>query len=544
MWVAFFGAYYVTTSTRRALATDAGQMAALSATIVLAVMAMFATIRLARTLKVRAPAVLRRGRASAWVLVAVVFASPALALVVERRDGSSGATAGDPPRGFILVSLDAARGDRISGLGYPRPTTPHIDAILANSLVFGRAHTEMSGSAPGHASMLSGLPPAAHGVTTNTGILGEEVVTMAERLRDAGFNTAAFIDNYFLESRFGFDQGFDTFINQYRATHLDGWHPRLLLRATSLFHFWARATQLSHPKSDDSIEEALTWLRHRPGGDFFVFLHVMDPHAPYDAPADLRDRFYAPQGPRVVDTEDLRRDMDRMSPDEAQALCDLYDGGVAQADRKVGRLIAELKKLDLFDSTLLVITSDHGEVLAEHGNVFDHGTMWNGDLHVPLIFSYPDRLPAGRLVEHPVSASAIVPTALALLDVPYEEQGKNGFHQSLLEPDPAWVFAIGAEQDRIGACVIGDRYKLMVCDGRTVGFYDLADDPGELRDLSPALATADSTLTWVREARRMEIALLAWQEKCKGSLVTAGVQALTDHDRENIRRLRSLGYVH
>jgi arylsulfatase A-like enzyme len=551
-WVAFFLAYFVTTSTRPVFASGKGVVGGLLAAAAIALLAMVLTYRAVATFQRRKPppALSRAGvPTSALLLMLVILVAPILALVQAQRDGSHPADAGDPPRGFVLVSLDAARGDRISGLGYHRPTTPHIDAILPGSVAFRRAYVEMPASGPGHASMLSGLPPAAHGVIFNNAVLDDEVQTLAERLHSAGFSTAAFLNNYYLESRFGFDQGFDTFINQYRATHLKGCYPQTLLRGLGLFHFWHRLTQRPGQKNDDTIEGALAWLRHRPPGDFFVFLHIMDPHSPYDPPADLRGRFYAPTGEPLVDSEELRCNLDQMSPAEVQALCDLYDGGVALADRKVGRLITELKALNLFDSTLLVITADHGEELAGHGNTFDHGQLWDGNLHVPLVISYPDRLPGGTVVEHPVSATSITPTALALLDVPYEEQGTRGFHQSLLTPnswqvaEPSYVFATGGLGKEKASCVLYDRFKLVALRGRTVGFYDLADDPGEMRDLSAALAAADTNSALARDARHLEEALQIWQDKCARGLVTGGVRSLTDLDRETIKRLRALGYV-
>jgi arylsulfatase A-like enzyme len=415
--------------------------------------------------------------------------------------------------------------------------------------------------------MLTGLPPLSHGVLVNTGVLNDHVLTLAERLRGAGFHTAAFINNYYLESRFGFDQGFETFIDQYRASRLDSWDPRLLLRGTALYHAFIRATRRPGARSDDTIDLTLDWLRNRPAGDFFVFLHIMDPHAPYAPPEDLRRKFQSPEDEErthpttgkklepVRDNAALRARIDTLTPHEISGMRNLYDGDLALADRKVGRLVAELRRLGLFDSTLLIVTADHGEVLYEKEHDFDHGFIWNGDLHVPLVMSYPGRVPAGEIVDEAVAGAAIPATACALLDVPYEEQTEAAFYGSLLAAGPAGSSApnsppsgeneekivcalAGLKDNSMVTAAMGPRYKLIVWpDGRNM-LYDLQHDPFELTDLWPPRDPSQ-----LEAVRRLREHLSAWLVATQAHAIGESRQE-DDIDRETRRRLRSIGYVH
>ncbi len=579
--ILFFGVYFVTTSTVPFFASLRGLLLGFVGATILSWVALVSVSLLAlrryptppqdrdtRALEHRAAP--SRAFFRLWLpftpLLAIAFAYGILAGIYFARDGHL-ARGQSPPRGFVLVSLDAARGDHLTALGYPRPTTPQIDKLISGGTAFRRAYVQMPASAPGHSSMLTGLPPLSHGVLVNTGVLDNRILTLAERLRGEGFRTAAFINNYYLESRFGFDQGFETFIDQYRASQLATWDPRFLLRGTALFHAIIRATRRPGARNDDTINLTLDWLRNRPAGDFFVFLHIMDPHSPYAPPEDLRRKFQSPEDDRrthpvtgeklepVRDNAALRARIGALNPHEISGMRNLYDGDLALADRKVGRLVAELRRLGLFDSTLLMVTADHGEVLYEKEHDFDHGFIWNGDLHVPLVMSYPGHVPAGRIVDEEVPGAAIPATACALLDVPYEEQTKAGFYGPLLPTGPSEILAESsppsAENEEKIVCALaglkdgsrvtaamGPRYKLIVWpDGRSM-LYDLQHDPFELTDLWPP-----QDFGQIEAARRLREHLSTWLETSQAQAIGESRQE-DDIDRETRQRLRSIGYVH
>lgn len=539
---AFIGFYFVTTSTWPVLLSATGQRIGLIAAVLLAAGLGLLVARTSGRL-----AAWSRGRPALLALVVLMAIYPVLlAGHLVLTDGHRGE--GPAPRGLIIVSLDAMRGDRITALGYPRPTTPHIDELVAGGTAFSAAYVEAPASAPGHASMLTGLPPLTHGVVRNTGVLHDEVLTVAERLQDEGFATAALINNYYLESRFGFDQGFDLFVNRWQATHVVGFHPHHLLRATGLFHAWARLAREPGARNDDTIDGALAWLKHRPGRDFFLFLHIMDPHAPYAPPADLEAKFCGPDGPLVRDTLELRaRQKDGLSEAEIASLRDLYDADVALGDRKVGRLVAALEELGLLDSTLLVITADHGEVLYENDRIFNHGLPWHGNLHVPLVFHLPGRAPAGMVVDHPVPATALVPTSFELLGLPYEPQSGPPFHGPLLvagsfDATGPHVFGLTGLEEIDAAVAISERLKLVVKRGEIAGVYDIASDPAEQHDLWPVLA-ADSTSIDHAEIGAMLRGLEGWLARSAAACVATSVHDDSPVDADTQRRLRSLGYV-
>jgi arylsulfatase A-like enzyme len=556
-WIVFFAAYAATTSSAAWLATRKGALIGLVLAAAAGGAGWLVAMTVLRRIRARGSeqghdAAGRRAAGRGvygWdvMLLLVLLIYPVQFGVFKLSHGQASTSSG-APRGFILISLDAARGDRISALGYDRPTTPRIDDLIRTGTAFSRAYVQHPASGPGHACMLTGLPSLSHGLVANSHTLSDSVITLAERLRDAGFHTAAFIDNFYLESRFGFAQGFDCFINEYRATRLDNPNPLLLLRGLSLFHVYKRVFFPPARRNTDTIREAFSWLRNRPAGDFFVFLHIMDPHSPYDPPSDLRAKFYQPTGPPVHDTEALRRRMKSLSNEEISALRDLYDGDMAFADRQVGWLVAELVRLHLLDSTLLVVTADHGEVLYEKDKVFDHGLIWDGNLHVPLVFHYPQHAPAGLIVDTPVAATALVPTALYLLDIPYLDQTGTGFFRSLLQkngpapqPEPACVHSLSGITEADAAALTCERYKLILRRGGSMEFYDLLNDPQEQDDLWPGIeAFPGSELSQLVD--RMQADLRTWLQASAEAAVGLQDQGNAAIDRETARRLRALGY--
>ncbi|MFH1845661.1 MAG: sulfatase [bacterium] len=554
--VGFFGAYGVTTSSVALFASRFGVLLGLAAVFVAALLVLVFGSRLWSTWTRRSRT--RSGFGRTWALAGLLLALLIYPVLYLQFALTTTPAIGDEEpstdRGFILISLDALRGDRLTGLGYGRPTTPTLDRLITTGTTYSRAYIQQPCSGPGHACMLSGLPSLTHGVVANAHVLSDSVLTIAERLQAEGFRTAAFINNFYLESRFGFDQGFEWFINQYRASQLADCNPKFLLRGLSLFHFWHRLRYEPGQWNNDTIDLAISWLRHRPAGDFFLFLHIMDPHGPYDPPPELRDRFYQPDGAPVRDDLALRRRMGSLTEREVAALRDLYDGDVALADRKVGRLLTTLSDLGLLANSLLVTTADHGEVLYEKDRVFDHGLIHEGNLHVPLIFNFPGQVPAGRVWPEPVSATALVPTVFALLGIDYDDQASIDFYDPLplatgyAETDstavlPPLVFTLTGINSLDLAAAVGERYKIVADSSGITDLYDLDVDPIELTNLWPDLG-ADGTRLELRElAHHMYGELQTWLESCRLEAVGNREQSVQAVDRETARRLEALGYV-
>lgn len=523
-----FGVYQVTTSGSGFLVTPAGQRTGLVLALLLAALVGILAGRAWRPHP--APRVVRVG------LGLVLAVWPVMAGLEALRDGSA------EGRGLVLVSMDAARGDRISALGYPRPTTPNVDRLVESGLAYTRAVVQCPASGPSHATMLTGLPPLAHQVLSNADVLDPAVLTVAERLSAEGFSTAGFANNFYIDARYGFAQGFDTWVNEYRASAVESWQFHPLVRTTVAYQVYHRLTRAPGEKNRDALEGALHWLRHRPDGDFFLFLHLMDPHAPYDAPPGIRDRFYVPTGERVRDTPALRARLDTASDEEIAALRDLYDASIALADEKVGELVAELRRLGLFDRSLLVITGDHGEVLDENGPVFDHGFADQGNLHVPLVLGgglAPGE--PGERIGLTVATTSWVPTAFAVLGLEYREQGRQEPIGPLpLGPDaPRPVYGLTGVRELDLSYALDGALKLVLGAQGLAGCHDLEVDPLERTDLC-AEEIDSATLG---RLRALEEGLLRWRESTAAAGIVAARRTDDAFDPATREQLKALGYI-
>src|SRR5260221_63771 len=245
-------------------------------------------------------------------------------------------------RNVLLISIDTLRADRVSAYGFPRPTTPNIDAVAREGVLFRNVHTPVPMTLPAHVSMLTGTLPPTHGLRDNlVRRLPEGSMTIAEMLKAKGFTTGAVVSSFVLDRRFGTSQGFDSYDDRFQAVHKIG--------------------DLSERKGDEAARVATQWLDQHKGRPFFFFLHFYDPHEPYEPPEPFASEW-------------------KGHP---------YEGEVAFADHGVGLVIEKLRELGLYDSTLIVITGDHGEMLGEHGEL-NHGFfIYEGALRVPLVVRVP-----------------------------------------------------------------------------------------------------------------------------------------------------------
>lgn len=281
-------------------------------------------------------------------------------------------------RNVLLISIDTMRADHLSAAGFPRPTTPNIDAVAREGVLFKHAYSPVPMTLPAHVSMLTGTLPPTHGLRDNLQKrLPEASLTLAERLKARGFATGAIISSFVLDRRFGTSQGFDSYDDRFQAVHKIG--------------------DISERKGDETTRRATEWLDQHQDRPFFLFVHFYDPHDPYEPP----------------------------EPFASQWKGHPYQGEVAFTDHCVGQVIGKLRQLGLYDETLVVITGDHGEMLGEHGEL-NHGFfIYEGSLKVPLVVRVPRAQAASRQVELPVSLIDIVPTVLSLVgaEAPKEVQG-------------------------------------------------------------------------------------------------------------------------
>jgi arylsulfatase A-like enzyme len=316
-----------------------------------------------------------------------------------RRAGDGVLHAADGGRpNLLLITVDTLRADHLGSYGYALPTSPAIDRLARSGVTFANAYTPVPTTAPAVASLLTGLYVDAHQVRENEAELPAAAYTLGEALAASGYATAGFYGNGALAN--GFGQGLET------------WQP-------------FGATWAAHDAAGGRL--ALAWLEQR-RAPWFLWVHFMDPHGPYTSPPERSASFVYPE------TAALQRELPR-SPNNwgfgviprYQALRGLtrvgeyvrrYDGEIVGTDIQVGRLLDALERGGLLDSTLVVLTADHGESLGEDDYFFQHGKVLNeASLRVPLVMRHP-ALPRGARIEAPVSLVDLLPTLTAMVGVP------------------------------------------------------------------------------------------------------------------------------
>jgi arylsulfatase A-like enzyme len=421
-----------------------------------------------------------------------------------------------------LIVADTARADRFSCDGYARPTTPRIDALGREGAVYLQARTPAPWTLPAHASLFTGLEPRDHGADSGHLRLDDDLPVLAQRLRDAGYRTQAYVANPWVGKEYGFDRGFDTFDEVWRSIHgTEGEMGAGLI-----------------------VQKIARWLDWRAGNadararPFFLFVNFFEPHLPYNPPGEEGARFL-PAGADPARVERLRR---FKNPDEVKAilgllalddadravLSGLYDGEIAYVDRRVGEIVDGLASRGLLDDTVVAVTSDHGEMLGEHG-LYDHKLgLYEPVLRIPLVLRFPRRVPAGQRIAAPVMLQDVDPTLLGLGGVTATAArplpGVKGFREppergacadpivSELAPPKEFLPVLLQIDPRADVARLGSGLRSATCDGLKLiawsdgrrALYDLGNDPGESRDMAgsrPAETAARAALLQERASR-------------------------------------------
>jgi arylsulfatase A-like enzyme len=342
----------------------------------------------------------------------------------------------------LLVSLAPLRADRLSCYGYGRDTTPHLDALAAAGVLFERAYSTAAWTPPAYASLLTGLYPSHHGVSTGTG-LGAGIPTLAEVLGRAGYHTAGFVSTSFIGRYKRLDRGCEEFYEPFgsrrgpghdSAPGLAGAAVRAwrVVQGSAVFQEALRRKRhlswrlgLGDKGSAETNRRMISWLREN--GErkqpFFLLAHHQEMHHPYLAPHPFRFRYLSAEAASAADRRLLQRinvnpylfmtGKVRPGPAELAALSALYDAEVHYMDHLLGELFSCLESLDLLDRTLVVVASSHGENLGDHGLGEHQGCLYETLVHVPLLIRYPPLAPAGLRVGGLVQLPDIFPTLLA-----------------------------------------------------------------------------------------------------------------------------------
>ncbi len=430
---------------------------------------------------------------------AALFAAAVVAVVLAAAYAwRSGALArlgsGGRPRNLLLVTIDTLRADRLGSYGYAAAQTPNLDALARRGLRFTQATTVVPLTLPAHSSLLTGTFPAWHGVRDNGGFyLGDDQLTLAEVLKDKGFRTGGFVSAFVLDRRWGIAQGFERFFDDFDLEKFS--------KAPSMDF-------IQRPGSE-TVEQAMAWLGEDRARPFFAWVHLYDPHAPYEAPEPYRSRFPA-------------------------TLQGAYDAEIASADADVGHLLDGLARQGRLEDTLVVVLADHGEMLGEHGEQQHGFFIYDGAVRIPLLMAGPGLAP--RTISDQVRIVDVMPTALELLGVarPAAVQGTSllplthGQRLGLVAHSETWYprYHYGWSELR---SVQDGRFKLI--EAPRPELYDLDSDRSEGTDLAGGDAA---------RAQSMRAALAAFESRTTRAGAAKGPAPV---DAETEEKLAALGYV-
>ena len=407
---------------------------------------------------------MQAGRTSivAIIILAASFVGAAL--------GADGSPA--KPRNLIIVSIDTLRADRLGCYGNDRPTSPAIDGIATEGVVFDDASAPSPWTKPSHASVLTGLYPSRNGAVAMDSDMREDVAHLASHLAARGFQTLAVVSSMFLNQH-GLERGFQ---------HLQ-------------YVPFVQGNRKSSPVTAPAIEMLRKRDRSKP---LFALVHYMDVHSDYLSLPKYEKMFVRSyEGFADGTTQQLYRfaagqfDLEKK---DAAHLLDLYDAGIRQIDDELARLFGFLRKDGLLDDSLLVVLSDHGEEFLEHGSVLHGHTQFQEVVRVPLIFRGPG-VPAGKRVAAAVSLIDVMPTGLEHLGVPVpgDLDGvslRGLWGDSATEPADRLLYFeadVVFPPPKPGLATVGPfravragRFKLHLdMDTENVGLFDLSEDPGE-----------------------------------------------------------------
>lgn len=410
---------------------------------------------------------------------------PLLCLAACAREPALPEAGPFPDAPIVLISIDTLRSDRLPAYGYTRVETPAIDRLRRDGVLFERAYSHVPLTLPSHASILTGLLPAHHGVRDNVGyrLQTDAVPYLPKLLRAAGYRTGAAVSSFVLRADAGLAEGFDLY-----ESAID-------VRANE-------ALGNAQRSGGQTLLAATPWLESVAAGRFFLFLHFYEPHTPHQPPPPFAGRY--PGRP--------------------------YDGEVAAADAVVGELLATLDRLGLYQRSIVMLLSDHGEGLFDHGEM-EHGIfLYREALQVPLLLKLPGAAAAGASVAAPAQLADVTPTLLRLagLEPPARTDGVSLLDLARSDPPARKIFAeTFYARLHLGwselFSIIDERFQFISAPESEL--YDLAADPAEKRNV---LATERRAFVALRDALASFDTSLA---------------PPAEEDAETRRQLAALGYL-
>ncbi len=393
----------------------------------------------------------------------------------------------------VLIIVDALNAKHLGVYGYNRDTSPNLDTLAGEGLLLSNYVSNSSWTRPSFTTLITGLPKDAHGIEWNGNDLDRKIVTLAERFRKAGYQTAGIVGNQLVQSIWGFDQGFQTYED-------------------------VKTLDQIFPRDRVLVDKAIDWIAKRGDKPFFLMLFLIDPHTPY---RPLRaDRHFLDALPEGKVIRFPHREYKKPLPKlDHERMVAAYDGEVHSADRQIARLIAFLKETKKMDTTSVAITADHGEAFGQH-NCYTHTYhMWEPVLRVPFILVSPTLGAKGIYDDRPFTHLDMAPTLLDLAGIDYapEELSGTSIVKALTDPAADRERILFSQYNAHGVrrqAIRNGRWKLihhhqvkdsalkklqtlqipkrqpdprtlptLAWDGQRYEFYDLENDPSETNDL-------------------------------------------------------------
>ena len=415
----------------------------------------------------------------------------------------------------VLMVIDTLRADHLGCYGYFRDTSPRIDRLAAEGIRFEDSYASGINTGTAFTGIHTGLYPIHHRVynTTPPDLILDELPTMAETLRANGFTTAAF-DNLahnrgWVRDPVHFYRGFEYYISD--VSRPQDWGSR----GESVQAGWYNARMIP-------------WIEQHAGEPFFIFAHYWDPHQPYMQPEPFRTRYRhtpgdrtdlevreAPEGYHYVPgwgKEDelfegyavVREHRSPGSTPRREASIDLYDGAIAYVDQAIGEVVESLRKAEILDETLVVVTGDHGELLGQHG-VYSHVHLYEGNIHVPLVVRYPSALPRGKQIRGLCGHVDLSPTILDLAGIKNPPPGDGMSLLPLIEGGEAREALFSEDGGGLRAIRMGDWKLILYCEDEGTELYNVVRDPMEV---------IDRTQEEPERAKELRERLDSWEAEC------------------------------
>jgi arylsulfatase A-like enzyme len=456
---------------------------------------------------------------------------------------------------ILLIVMDATRFDFLSAHGYPQPTTPNLDRLAEDGIIFDKAFATGPWTPPSHASMFTGTYPSTHGVDVNENLyLNDNNRTLAEILSENGYRTFGILPDVHLSSVRGFHRGFQEYVETWRIPYLHLEYDWLLCLANNLISGRDKRTFYSNRLMQRWLKKNFSTSQ-----PFFMFVNYKTVHNRYQPPRAFRRKFEqrhpntdmrkATYFSKKGGYSYMGRRLD-LNEEEFVLVRSWYAAALAYLDSRLGQLIDFLKLLGAYENTLVIITADHGESFGEHHLAYHMFGLYDFLIRVPMLMTCPAWLPRGRRITEMVSHVDLLPTILDLLGL--EEEGRDIQGTSLLPFDDriyhreifaefgrpqSMVKRLGTEfpghdfapLDKGYQCIRTKNHKLIAASDGSEELYDLNADPGETRNRVNDLPDA---------ARDLRSRLDEWRGPTARPFVSHYVQ----EDETVIKALRALGY--